>query len=156
MKNIFCIISTLMLAVYGFENCKITPYTLLELAFKGNAEPMVLASPAWESFSEVPCQYFFNEGFYNMFDVFNINNPVLLVSNAQTNPDTEPTVYFNFCQSLKTAANFNALNCPDASALGDLYAMSVSTSDPPVCTPLSTSSLTSITNSTWINEADNN
>ena len=39
----------------AFKNCNITPANLLELAFTGNTEPMVLTSPIWEAWGEVPC-----------------------------------------------------------------------------------------------------
>jgi len=89
-----------------------------------------------------------------MVDVLALNNPTLLSSKASVNPDTEPTVYFLFCERLSLGSGFADLNCPNATDMGDLYAMSVSASSPPVCTALSTTSLTSITNSTWVNEAD--
>ena len=45
---------------FAAQNCNITPYTLLELAFNANPEPMVLSSPVWDAWAEVPCQYYYN------------------------------------------------------------------------------------------------
>jgi hypothetical protein len=52
MKIIFGAFSATIVAA---KNCNITPYTLLELAFNANLEPMVLSSPIWDSWAEVPC-----------------------------------------------------------------------------------------------------
>ena len=37
------------------ENLKITPQTLLESFFTGTPEPMILKSPIWDKFQEIPC-----------------------------------------------------------------------------------------------------
>lgn len=56
-KILFGALATTALAA---QNCNITPFTLLELAFKGNPEPMVLSSAVWDAWDEVPCQYYYN------------------------------------------------------------------------------------------------
>lgn len=106
---------------------------------------MVLASPMWETFGEVPCQYIFNEGFYDMHRVWNPDSPVMLTSLNQTSPDTADKVYFAFCNKMGTATNYAATNCN--ATVGEYYAMTVSNTD--VCTVLSTVELTSITEASW-------
>jgi len=69
----------LLVAATALENFKITPHTLLSLAIDGDAEPMVLASTTWQDYAEVPCQYFFKEGFYNLFNPF---DTAYFISNA--------------------------------------------------------------------------
>ena len=48
------------------ENLKITPHTLLESVFTANPEPMILKSPIWDTFQEIPCQYYYKQGFYSL------------------------------------------------------------------------------------------
>ena len=147
MKELLLSILLVTLAV-AYDNVKLTPHTLLEFAFKGNAEPMVLASPSWESFSEIPCQFFYAEGFYNLVDVWNVNAPLLLNSTALDPLQSDNTVYFNFCQKLSLANDFLNLGC-DPAIYGDYFAIAVSPTQ--TCYPLSTYDLSSITNTTWNN-----
>lgn len=129
-------------SVLGLQNYSINPQTLAQLMFEGTTKPMVLASPMWESFGEVPCQYVYQEGFYNLLDVWNMNNPTLLETEAAVAPLTSDKVYFAFCQKLGTATDFAGTEC-NLDTFGNFYAISVSSTN--TCTGLSTTSLTSIT-----------
>lgn len=131
----------------GLEGLNITPHSLLALAFDGDAQHMLLSSPSWDAWNEFPCQYYFDQGFYNLIDVQ--TNPDAFTSSASTLPLVSPTVYFSFCQKLSNDANFKATSC-NTGTNGDYYAISVS-ADGATCTPLSTTFVTSIVGSTWDN-----
>jgi hypothetical protein len=92
-------IGSAMLASIG-NACKITPQTLLTLAFEQDPKPMMYDSSVFENWDNVPCQYYWNGAFYSLVDLNNIG-PSLYTSTSSISSDTD--VVFNFCQNLGAA-----------------------------------------------------
>jgi hypothetical protein len=60
MTNKLLLLTGIAAIAQGLENLNITPHSLLALAFEGNPDHMLLSSPSWDSWNEIPCQYYFN------------------------------------------------------------------------------------------------
>ena len=63
------------------QACRITPYTLLTLAFEQDPKPMMYDTTVWDSWDQVPCQYYWDESFYSLVDLNNIG-PTLYTSTS--------------------------------------------------------------------------
>ena len=146
LGRLFCLI-TLTTSVFAFQNCKITPHTLLELVLNRNPEPLVLSSSVWESWAEVPCQYYYNKNFYSLVNVINAANPAMINSTSTEDPNTK--LYYLFCQHLASSPDFAKLEC-NTTHFGNYYALSVYDDgiNQPVCTGLSSNYTSSISNDT--------
>jgi hypothetical protein len=78
-----CVLVTLLITTANaFEKLMLYPHNPVELKLTSKVEPMVLATPSWVTFGDIPCQYFFNEGFYSLVDYRIVNDPVLFKSQA--------------------------------------------------------------------------